>query len=215
MHALGPALERRGAAGKGTHDPVADREVVLDDVELGHRAGRSVAGKITRSGLETRTSRAPASTVVAWLAAMPWSSTGGPDHHQITGARREVADHGPFGFQREGSAQESFSTDGVMAASRCCWSTPEARCGPGATLARGRSPRASMRPTRIHWRRHGASSRRSWGRAVPAGKSSGPGRDPPEVRQACASVCPGGRSRSERWSSATPASSSGRRTRER
>ena len=47
------------------HDAVLDREVVLDDVELGDRAVRSVAGKITRSGLDTRSSRPPASTIVA------------------------------------------------------------------------------------------------------------------------------------------------------
>ncbi len=75
VHALGPALERRRPPRERAHDAVPDGEVVPDDVELGDRAERSVGGKITRSGLDTRRSRPPASTIVASDAAMPRSST--------------------------------------------------------------------------------------------------------------------------------------------
>ena len=70
IHALGPALERGRPVVERAHDPVAHRQVVVDDVELGDRGGASVGGKITRSGLDTRTSRPPASTVVASGAAI-------------------------------------------------------------------------------------------------------------------------------------------------
>ena len=69
VHALRPALERRRPLDR-THDPVANGEVVLDDVELVTAPVRLVLGKITRSGLDTR-SRPPASTITASDAAMP------------------------------------------------------------------------------------------------------------------------------------------------
>jgi len=75
VHALGPALERRRAPAQLPHDAVLDGEIVADDVELGDLPERSVLGKITRSGLDTRSSRPPASTVSASVFAMVGSST--------------------------------------------------------------------------------------------------------------------------------------------
>jgi len=39
MHALRPALKGGGPLLERAHDAVADREVVVDDVELGDRTG--------------------------------------------------------------------------------------------------------------------------------------------------------------------------------
>ena len=52
-------------------------------------------------------------------------------------------------------------------AARCCSCIPEARSGPSATTARGRSRRASTRTTKILGRPRAASSRRSSARRSP------------------------------------------------
>src|SRR4051812_8988643 len=62
-------------------------------------AVRSVSGKITRSPLVTRTSRPPASTIVASALAMPRSSTGRPEG--LPGRAREASTNSSGRLERE------------------------------------------------------------------------------------------------------------------
>src|SRR5215210_931440 len=56
---------------------------------------RSVFGKITRSGLDTRRSRPPASMIVASDAGMPWSSTAPTPGTALSWRRRGEAPPAP------------------------------------------------------------------------------------------------------------------------
>src|SRR5206468_1092754 len=79
VDALRPALERRRAAVQRAHDPVAHRDVVADDVELGHRGGalggredhpvRAAHPQLPPTGLDVRVVHAPEFYAVAGSAA--------------------------------------------------------------------------------------------------------------------------------------------------
>ena len=80
VDALRPALERRRPPRERAHDPVADREVVADDVELGHR-GRALGRREDHAVGVGHAQLAPAGVDGrALVAAMPefYASTADP-----------------------------------------------------------------------------------------------------------------------------------------
>ena len=98
---------------------------------------RSVAGKITRSGLDTRRSRPPASTIVASDAAMPRSSTAtSPDAHQRPPGSCSVR----HGEPRSRARQTDGLTGSPAEISRrpwasCCAPRGRGRCGRPLSVA--------------------------------------------------------------------------------
>ena len=147
VDALRPALERRRPAAKRAHDARPRPRRSTPRIELRESRVRSVAGKITRSGLETRTSRPPASIIVPrW-----WPCPKVLRHRRTPPSRVGRVMYLPGAIKRPTAGPRESSITRQSAPNRASASTLCARRGsprpPGAARRRRRLPVAPAQRT--------------------------------------------------------------------